>query len=101
MDFPGMAMPILVEHGILYLVHPFGAGLGTSTPDKRGLPCLKGQQNIGLRFLLGLLPVTQVGLGVSMLDSNVAPSADEAQLEIDTNVEIGRALIYPRHGEAC
>ncbi|CAL2255450.1 unnamed protein product [Prunus armeniaca] len=31
----------------------------------------------------------------------LAPSTNEAQLEIDINVEIGRALIYPSHGEAC
>ncbi|CAL2254915.1 unnamed protein product [Prunus armeniaca] len=30
-----------------------------------------------------------------------APSTDEIQLKIDTNVEIGRALIYSSHGEAC
>ncbi|CAL8175457.1 unnamed protein product [Prunus armeniaca] len=28
------------------------------------------------------------------------PSTDEVQLEIDTNVEIDRALIYFSHGEA-
>ncbi|CAL2246445.1 unnamed protein product [Prunus armeniaca] len=30
-----------------------------------------------------------------------APSTDEIKLEINTNVEIGRALIYFSHGEAC
>ncbi|CAL2237911.1 unnamed protein product [Prunus armeniaca] len=30
-----------------------------------------------------------------------APSTDEVQLEINTNVEIGRASIYFSHGEAC
>ncbi|CAL9021234.1 unnamed protein product, partial [Prunus brigantina] len=64
----------LSEHNFLYLVHPSRARPRTSTPVSRSmeLPCLKEQQNIGLRFLLGLLPVTQARLDVSVLDSNVS-----------------------------